>query len=71
MIGFEEMNEFDQHQAMLDLAIRDATTSMKFIAEHQPAALLNVLDELDELMELAGDIAEKGIRALGIKMERG
>lgn len=71
MIGFEEMNEFDQHQAMLDLAIRDATTSMKFIAEHQPAALLNVLDELDELMELAGDIAEKGIHAIGIKMTRG
>lgn len=71
MIGFEEMNEFDQHQAMLDLAIRDAMTSLRFIADHQPAALLHVLDELDELMELAGDIAEKGIRAVGIKLERG
>jgi hypothetical protein len=70
MIGFEEMNEFYQQQALLDMAIRDATTNLKFIAEHRPEMLVNVLDELDELMELAGDIAENGIRAVGIKMAR-
>lgn len=71
MIGFEEMNEFDQQQAMLDLAIRDAMVSLKFIADQRPENLFNVLNELDELMELAGVIAENGIRAVGMKMERG
>jgi hypothetical protein len=71
MIGFEEMNEYDQQQVMLDLAIRDAMTNLKFIAEHRPESLFNVLDELDELMELAGKIAENGIRSVGMKMERG
>jgi uncharacterized protein (UPF0264 family) len=70
MIGFEEMNEFDQQQVMLDVAIRDAMTNLKFIAEHRPESLFNVLNELDELMELAGKIAENGIRAVGMKMER-
>lgn len=71
MIGFEEMNEFDQQQAMLDLAIRDAMTNLKFIADQRPENLFNVLNELDELMEMAGTIAENGIRAIGIQMERG
>lgn len=70
MIGFEEMNEYDQQQALLDIAIKDAMTNLKFIADHRPESLFNVLDELDELMELAGKIAENGIRAVGIKMER-
>jgi hypothetical protein len=71
MIGFEEMNEFEQQQVMLDVAIRDAMTNLKFIGEHRPDSLFNVLDELDELMELAGKIAENGIRAVGMKLERG
>ena len=71
MIGFEEMDEFHQQEALLDMAIRDAMTNLKFIAEHRPESLFNVLNELDELMELAGTIAENGIRAVSIKMERG
>lgn len=71
MIGFEEMNEFDQQEALLDMAIKDAMTNLKFISNHPPEFLFNVLNELDELMELAGIIAENGIRAVGIKMERG
>lgn len=71
MIGFEEMDQYDQQQVLLDIAIRDAMTNLKFIAEHRPENLFNVLNELDELMELAGKIAENGIRAVGMKMERG
>ena len=58
MIGFEEMNEYEQHQALLDLAIKDAHSNLKFISDLQPEGLFNVLNELDELMELAGKIAE-------------
>lgn len=71
MIGFEEMDEFHQQEALLDMAIKDAMTNLKFIADHRPENLFNVLNELDELMELAGTIAENGIRAIGIQMERG
>ena len=71
MIGFEEMEEFHQQEALLDMAIKDAMTNLIFISKQRPENLFNVLDELDELMELAGVIAENGIRAVGIKMERG
>jgi len=52
------------------MAIKDAHTNLKFIADLQPESLFNVLEEIDELMELAGKIAENGIRAVGMKMER-
>lgn len=71
MIGFEEMEEFHQQEALLDMAIKDAMTNLKFISDQRAENLFNVLDELDELMELAGTIAENGIRAVGMKMERG
>lgn len=71
VIGFEEMSEFEQQKALLDMAIRDAEINLKFIAERMPQELFNVLDEIDGLMELAGLIAENGIRAVGMKMERG
>lgn len=70
MIGFEEMNEYEQHQALLDMAIKDAHTNLKFIADLQPESLFNVLEELDELMGLSCKIAENGIHAIGMKKER-
>ncbi len=71
MIGFEEMEEFHQQEALLDMAIKDAMTNLKFISDQRAENLFNVLDELDELMDLAGKIAENGIRAVGMKMEKG
>lgn len=71
MIGFEELNERDQQIALLEMAIRDAHLNLKYIADQIPEMLLNHLNELDELIELAGVVAENGIRAVGIKMESG
>lgn len=71
MIGFEEMNEYEQHIALIDMAIRDAQTNLDFLITQGSRGLLQHLDELDALIEKAGLLAELGIQAVGIKMEEG
>lgn len=71
MIGFEEMNEYEQHIALIDMAIRDAQTNLDFLITQGSRGLLQHLDELDMLIEKAGLLAELGIQAVGIKMEEG
>lgn len=71
MIGFEEMNEYEQHIALIDMAIKDAQTNLDFLITQGSRGLLQHLDELDALIEKAGLLAELGIQAVGIKMEEG
>lgn len=71
MIGFEEMSEYEQHIALIDMAIKDAQTNLDFLITQGARGLLMHLDELDMLIEKAGNLAELGIQAVGIKMEEG